>query len=184
MKNFVVAIISLIACSFSKQSFTQAPASNPVQLSIANTNAAHEYDLELSVRIKSKWKRPIAVPGSATWGILKFSDLNFLVVEVQKKVSGGFKDVSIFTKLDNIPDPSVDSLEKGDSITAKGFSLAEAFIPNKGSYRARVLCRFSMFNPGMKDLFSNWVYFRCEKDVPHIYGDTLRISGVSFRKRA
>ncbi len=63
MKSFVVAIISLIACSFSKQSFAQASASNPVQLSIANANATNEYDLELSVRIKSKWQRPIAIPG-------------------------------------------------------------------------------------------------------------------------
>lgn len=165
MKIFVVAIVSLIACSFGSQSFAQAPVSNPVQLSIANTNVTNEYDLEISVRIKSKWQRPIAIPRNFTWGILRYSNFSFLLVEIQEKVSGIFKEVSINEKIDNIPDLSVDSLQNGDSITSKAFSIAGTFIPGKGSYRTRVLCKFSMLNPGMKDIFSNWVYFRCEKDI-------------------
>ena len=167
MRIPVVAIISLITCSFSKQSFAQASASNPVKLSIANTNVTNEYDLELSIRIKSKWQRPIAIPGIFTWGILRYSNFSFLLVEIQEEVSGVFKEVSIDEKIDNIPDLSVDSLQNGDSITAKAFSIYGAFIPSKGSYRTRVLCRFSMLNPAMKDIFSNWVYFRCMKDVRH-----------------
>jgi hypothetical protein len=165
MKFFIVSIISLLAFSFSGQSFAQASASTPVILSIANTNVTNEYDLVLSARIKSKWQRPIAIPGDFSWGILRYSNFSFLLLEIQKKVGGVFKEVSENRKLDNIPDLSVDSLQYGDSTTTQTFSIADLFSPDKGSYRTRVLCVFSKLNPGMKDIFSNWVYFRCSKDI-------------------
>jgi hypothetical protein len=80
-------------------------------------------------------------------------------------VGGVFKEVSFDTKLDYIPDLSVDSLGHGDSITTNTFPIADLFRPDKGSYRARVLCKFSTLNPGMKDIFSKWVYFTCIKDI-------------------
>ena len=165
MKLFVVAIIALLAYSFGRQSFARTSARNPVQLNIANTNVANEYDLVLSARIKSNWPRPIAIPGDFSWGVLRYSNGSSLLIKIQKKVSGVFKEVSFDEKIDYVPDLSVDSLQNGDSITTNAFSIASLFRPNKGSYRVRVLCRFSKLNPSMRDIFSNWVYFRCLKDV-------------------
>ena len=123
MKFLMVAIISMLFFSFGRQSFAQASAPNPVLLHIANSIVTNEYDLVLSARIKSNWKKPIAIPGDFMWGILRYSNFSFLSIEIQKKVSGGFKEVSFDTKIDYIPDLSVDSLQHGDSITTKTFPL-------------------------------------------------------------
>jgi hypothetical protein len=109
-------------------------------------------------------------------GILRYSNNSFLLVEIQKEISGIFKEVSGAEKIDYFPDESVDSLRKGDSITTDAFSIAGIFRSNKGSYRVRTLCRFSKLNPGVKDVYSNWVYFKCVKDVRRSI-DSLKSSG-------
>jgi hypothetical protein len=163
--KFLFAIILMLFHSFAGQSFAQAFAHKPVQLNIANTNVNNEFDLILSARIISNWQKPIAIPSNFSWGILRYSNGSFLLVEIQKKVGGVFKEVSYDEKIDYFPDDSVDSLQNGDSITTNTFSIASLFRSNKGSYRTRVLCKFSNLNSGMKDIYSNWVYFRCEKEV-------------------
>jgi hypothetical protein len=175
MKILIVSVISMLVCAFGRQSLTQGSAPYPVQLSIANPYVTNEYDLVLRARIISKWRKPIAVPASFTWGILRYSNNGFLLVEIQKEISGIFKEVSGDEKIDYFPDESVDSLSQGDSITTNAFSIAGIFKSNKGSYRVRTLCRFSKLNPGIRDFYSNWVYFKCVRDVRRTI-DSLKIS--------
>lgn len=165
MKFLVASAFSMLVYSNGNQMLTQVRVPSPVQLNIANVNVTNEYDLVLSARITSKWQKPIAIPGRFTWGILRYSNGSFLLVEIQKQISGIFVEVSLDEKIDYFPDESVDSINKGDSKSTNAFSIAGIFKSNKGSYRVRVLCRFSELNPGIKDVYSNWVYFRCVRDV-------------------
>jgi hypothetical protein len=139
--------------------------SNAVQLTIANPVVANSYDMVLSARLLSKWRTAIAVPEHLGWGQLNHNAGDeFFLVEIQKKTKVGFKEMLLDAKIDNLPFGDIDSLYQGDSLVDNGFSIDRLTRYEKGSYRARVLCKLSAFNPGMKDIYSNWVYFRYVKD--------------------
>lgn len=168
MKFITAFLIVMFSCCFNNESTAQVLESNPVKLSIANHNVSNDYDMVLSARFMSKWQEAIAVPRRLNWGLLGDSVINdFFLVEIQMKIGEIYKKISLDGRIDNLPADPVDSLYEGDSVFANSFSIDDLFNYKIGSYRVRVLCRLSVFNPGMKDIYSNWAYFRCVKDRKH-----------------
>jgi hypothetical protein len=165
MKFLATTFSVIIVYAFCNGSQAQESSSNPIQLNIASQNVSHGYEMSLSVRIISKWQKPIAVPRDLSWGQLTAPNFAFLYIELQRKVGGKYKEVSLNATLDNFGSVEVDSLYQGDSVASSDFSMAGLTKYPIGDYRVRVLCRLSAFNPGMKNIYSNWVYFRCVKDI-------------------
>jgi len=65
--------------------------------------------------------------------------------------------------IDNLPTLSMDTVFYNQD---RQLSLPHYILYHysQGEYRIRVLCRFSMFNK-LKDRYSNWTYFACNKDI-------------------
>src|SRR5579863_9473661 len=93
MKFLEAFFFAIIIYAFSNGSQAQKPASNPLQLTIANRNASEGYDLNLSARLISKWQKIIAYSNDFTWGQLTVSNFAFILVELQQKVGGKYKEV-------------------------------------------------------------------------------------------
>jgi hypothetical protein len=120
-------------------------------------------DFVIDIQIKSNKVRPLI--------FLKDPPLNFVArhmgalrVEAQSKVGDKYVDLPVHGAIDNMP-VEADTLYAGNSRTYQ-LSLSLFYRQLfKGNYRVRILAAFAMLNPQVKDQYSEWVYFNCDKDI-------------------
>jgi hypothetical protein len=120
-------------------------------------------DLVIDIQIKSNKVRPLI--------FLKDPPPNFVArhmgalrIEVQSRVGDKYVDLPVHGTVDNIP-VEADTLYTGNS-RAYQLSLSSFYQQLvKGNYRVRILAAFAMLNPQVKDQYSEWVYFNCDRDI-------------------
>jgi hypothetical protein len=134
-----------------------------LQVHFQKQEIVNSKDLIIDIQIKSNKIRPLI--------FLKDPSPNFVArhmgalrVEVQSKVGDKYVDLPVHGTIDNMP-VEVDTLYSGNSRT---YQLALGVFYRhllKGNYRVRILAAFSLLNPKVKDQYSEWVYFNCDKDI-------------------
>lgn len=136
---------------------------NPVTIEMAKHDVSTESDLEIRVQVKSIWREAVAVPSHFTWRARSQLMDDFMNIELEKREDGQYVEMESDDHLDNLP-PEIDSLQPQDSVY-EDIGLNSLYRWKKGDYRVRVLCQWSVYNPRMENVYSQWVYFRCLMDI-------------------
>jgi hypothetical protein len=120
-------------------------------------------DLVLTINIQSNTNEKILIPKYIGVGYVQDSS-GFICFQLQKREAQGYENVKPLGIFDDlvIVNP-LDTLHRNEQREFK-HNIISLCIPCKGSYRIRVLCFFSAYN-NMKDVYSDWLYFDCEKAV-------------------
>lgn len=159
---YLIPLLLLWVCAHCQSRSNRA---DPIHLDIKNRNVSMDNDLTLHIRIRSIWHHAIAVPRIFTEAV-QMPMPDFIIVQVQKLDNGAYKKYPHQSNIEVVPS-EVDSLNIGDS-RKDDLDIYPYFVWSKGRYRARVLCQLSLFNPGFRDRYSHWVYFKCLRDIKRI----------------
>jgi hypothetical protein len=135
-----------------------------VRLSLPKTTITASQDLLLTIIIKSNTNKKIAIPKYISIGYIQDSS-GFISYQLQKMEGNTYKNVKPYGGgFDNFgPLDKTDTLQSGEQREMRD-NINSITVPYKGKYRIRVLCFFSAYNE-MKDVYSDWLYFNCEKPI-------------------
>lgn len=161
MKRVPLFFIGLLLCY---QGFTANEDSLVyVQLSLPKTTITTSKDLLLTISIKSSTNKKIVIPKYISVGYIQDSS-GFISYQLQKLEGQTYKNVKSYGALDNFDlFDKTDTLHSGEQKDITD-NIGLITIPYKGKYRLRVVCFFSAYNE-MKDVYSDWLYFNCEKPI-------------------
>jgi len=158
--------MAVILTATTKKAYSFPADSLLVRLTMKNTHVSKFEDLALALEIQSRSKSPVLMPKYLDWGVLNDSmGTGYISIQVQKKEKDGYKNIRLYGNIDNLPSEGRTDTLAFDHIKKDEFSLGGSFKSEKGEYRVRVLCFASKNNKDLNDVYSNWVDFRCLKDI-------------------
>ena len=152
----------LLAIMFATSIRAQKHDSIFVELSLLKKEIYFFDELSLTLRIMSGQQRVLEMPKGALWGYYPEGP-SFFSIQTQRKTHGEDKDLKGNTRFDYPAMVDIDTLQKNDVREFK-YQINRLYSYDKGFYRVRVLCHFSMLNP-IGDKYSNWIYFHCTHEI-------------------
>jgi hypothetical protein len=134
-----------------------------VRLSLPKITITASKDLLLTISIKSNTNKKIVIQKYISVGKIQDSS-GFISLQLQKMEGQTYKDVKPHGDGDYFaPYDKTDTLQSGEQRDITD-NISLITIPYKGKYRIRAVCFFSVYNE-MKDVYSDWLYFNCEKPI-------------------
>ena len=165
MQIKIILFLTIVLALNPKESFSSPIDSLIVKLVMKNTIINKDEDLVIGLSIEAKYKS-IVVPKYLSYGFLLGDSVGtgYISIQIQKKLKGEYKDVQLGGTMDNLPIDKLDTLAVKDTRKESCY-MGGMFRSDKGEYRVRVLCFASKIDNSLTDVYSNWVYFRCLKNV-------------------
>lgn len=156
----LVALVTLIVSNF--KAYSSAEDSVEIILTIPSAEIRLSKDLFVNIKIVSRKGTPLVITKDAAIGYFD-RKIGFFRVQVQRKINGRYVDIAHNAAIDNMP-TDLDTIYKND-IRKYDFPIRMLYHYTKGSYRVRILTAFSILNPQINDVYSNWAYFICKKEI-------------------
>jgi len=161
MRYLIIKIILLFSL-ISGKLYSSPGDSLLIKLKLVTNDVKVWEDLSVSLEITSLYNKNIFIPKKVSWGHIQDSS-GFVCYQLQKKQGDEFKDCEPSGILDNLfLNEEVDTLGTNKPKTLRSHLLG--YNMPAGTYRLRVICFMSLLND-IGNVYSNWFYFKCDKEV-------------------
>lgn len=125
-------------------------------------------DFVLEIQLKSYKQEPLIFYKYPEPGFV-VRQMGALCIQVQSKAGTSYVDIPDRGSIDSYSD-GTDTIKSGE---VRSYELPITMMYHqlpRGTYRVRILLAFSLLNLRVENKFSNWVYFKCEKDIDETLG--------------
>lgn len=148
------------------------------QVRIPKWKAIDAKDLIMEIQLRSHKTEPLIFAKDPPAGFFVRKN-GALRVQLQSQSGDKYVDFPVHGSIDFFPAP-LDTIKNGEARMYK-LSISRMYpqLP-KGAHRVRVLIDLSSLNPQVKDKYSKWIYFICEKDID-AWASNSQLQMESFR---